>query len=163
MREELPLGRNRIDCENSCLSLEKHMMKLRKKMDAARQNLQPPCACEKMVSQVFEEWYQGIQYRVKESTAANYMLKAKKHILPVFGEKSVDSIQASDIYNFISSRQSMGLSNRYITDILVLMKSIFKFAVRTYRILNPKDGIMMLKRKNLEIKLLDDAQLQKLE
>ncbi|MCD7960098.1 MAG: hypothetical protein LUF89_11700 [Ruminococcus sp.] len=102
------------------------------KMDAARQSLQPPCACSKTVSQVFEEWYQGIRYCVKESTAANYMLKARKHILPVFGEKSVDTIQTSDIYDFISSRQSMGLSNRYITDILVLMKSIFKFAVRTY-------------------------------
>jgi len=107
-------------------------MRLRKKMDAARQSLQPPCACSKTVSQVFEEWYQGIRYCVKESTAANYMLKARKHILPVFGEKSVDTIQTSDIYDFISSRQSMGLSNRYITDILVLMKSIFKFAVRTY-------------------------------
>ncbi|MCD7812335.1 MAG: site-specific integrase [Ruminococcus sp.] len=133
------------------------------KMDAVRQNLQPSCVCSKTVSQVFNEWYQGVRYRVKESTAANYMLKAKKHILPVFGEKSVDAIQASDIYDFISSRQSMGLSNRYITDILVLMKSIFKFAVRTYRILNPMDGIMMPKRKNPEIRLLDDAQLQKLE
>ncbi|MCD7836059.1 MAG: site-specific integrase, partial [Lachnospiraceae bacterium] len=58
---------------------------------------------------------------------------------------------------------SMGLSNRYITDILVLMKSIFKYTSRTYHILNPMDGIMMPKRKNPEIRLLDDVQLQQLE
>lgn len=103
---------------------------------------------------VYDEWFRSISYRVKESTAANYTLKADKHILPVFGSMNITEIRQDTIHQFIKNKQDAGLSNRYITDILVLMKSVFKYAVRTYQIINPMDGLIMPKRGKTEIRLL---------
>jgi len=47
--------------------------------------------CSKTIADLFHEWYQSIQHRVKESTMANYEMKANKHILPIFGDKLVES------------------------------------------------------------------------
>ena len=114
--------------------------------------------CSRTVSELFQEWHSSILYRVKESTAANYMMKASRHILPMFGDKRADMLVQGDIYQFISEKQKEGLSNRYITDIIILMKSLFKYAVRTYHIINPLEGIIMPKKKKTEIQLLDEAE-----
>lgn len=118
--------------------------------------------CSKTVSSLFSEWYGSIRHRVKESTSANYLMKANKHILPEFGERIITSINQNDIYSFIESRQKQGLSNRYISDILVLLKSVFKYAVKTYHIFNVLDGILLPKKKTVEIQLLEKNQQKKI-
>ncbi|MBP7188246.1 MAG: site-specific integrase [Ruminococcus sp.] len=110
----------------------------------------------------FSEWFQSISIRVKESTLANYLLKAKKHILPVYANKDITNIEQGSIYQFIKSKQDCGLSNRYITDILVLMKSVFKYAARTYRIFNPMEGLVMPKKEKTDIRLLTEAEEKRL-
>ena len=67
----------------------------------------------------------------------------------------MDYIVHNDIYTFIICRRKSGLSDRYITDIIILTKVIFEFAVRTYNISNPMVGIAVPKRKNTNIQLLD--------
>lgn len=119
--------------------------------------------CSKSMNEIFSEWFKSIQYQVKESTQANYKMKANKHILPYFGEKSIDSIIQDDIYAFISNKKENGLSDRYISDIIILIKVIFKYAVKTYRIFNPMDGIVLPKRKKADIQLLDKAEQGKLQ
>ena len=113
-------------------------------------------------SDVFEEWFQSISIRIKDSTLANYILKAEKHILPVYANDDITDIKQSNIYQFIKKKQDSGLSNRYITDILVLMKSVFKYAVRTYRIFNPMEGLVMPKKEKTEIRLLTEAEEKRL-
>ena len=132
------------------------------KMTAARRHDLNGNCC-KTVGQIFTEWFQSIHHRVKESTAANYRMKAEKHVLPAFSDTKADMITASDIYTFIESRQSSGLSNRYISDILIMMKSVFKYASKTYHFLNPLDGITLPKMQKLEIELLDENQQGKLQ
>lgn len=132
------------------------------KMTAARRHDLNGNCC-KTVEQIFFEWFKSIQHRVKESTAANYRMKAEKHVLPAFSDTKADTITASDIYAFIESRQSSGLSNRYISDILIMMKSIFKYASKTYHFLNPLDGITLPKMQKPEIELLDENQQGKLQ
>ena len=112
--------------------------------------------CSVQLKVIYNEWLQSIQLRTKESTRANYQLKWNNHIYPVFGELAVSEITTNDIYNFIHTKQNSGLSDRYISDIIVLMKSIFKFAVKHYHIEDPLDGIIMPKKKPAEIKILDD-------
>ena len=136
---------------------------VRDKMDAIKNRELQHGYCTLNVSQLFSEWYQSIQHRVKESTAANYRMKAKKHILPVFGEKQVESVLSTDVYAFIELEQQKGLSNRYVADIIILMKSIFKYAARTYHITNPMDSVMLPRKKWPEIKLLDEMQQIKLQ
>lgn len=109
---------------------------------------------KKLFSVVYSEWFNSVLYRVKESTAANYTLKADKHILPVFGNQNISDISQNSIHRFIREKQDCGLSNRYITDILILMKSVFRYAARTYHINNPMDGMIMPKKQKSEIRLL---------
>ena len=119
--------------------------------------------CSLTVTQLFSEWHMRIKHKVKESTAANYYLKANKHILPAFGNESAESIEDTEIYAFIESKQQAGLSNRYISDMLIVMKSMFKYAVRTYHIYNPMEYIKMPRAKNPEITLLDEKEQTKLQ
>ena len=77
--------------------------------------------CSKTVQELFNEWLCSAKHRVKESTLANYRLKADKHILPFFGSQRITSVSSDNIYAFIDNKQSIGLSNRYIIDILIVI------------------------------------------
>lgn len=111
---------------------------------------------------VYTDWFQSISYRIKESTAANYILKADKHILPCFGSSKISDITSSSVYQFICDKQDKGLSNRYISDILILMKSVFKFASRKHHTPNPMEDIVMPKKQKSNIRLLTNDEEQKL-
>ena len=135
---------------------------VKKKIDISRKAEQnSPCSIT--VGQIFSEWFQHIQYKVKESTAANYRMKAEKHVLPVFSDMKADSIDESTVYSFIESRQQKGLSNRYISDIIVMMKSVFKYAVKKYHFFNTLDGISLPRTQKPEIRLLDDSEQKRLQ
>lgn len=133
------------------------------KVNAIRQRNKPQGYCSMTVSELFAEWHRSILHCVKESTAANYTMKANKHILPALGGLTVSAITADHVYTFIADKQKAGFSPRYIADIVILMKSIFKYAVRTYKIFNPMDGIVLPKKKSPEIQLLDDTEQKTLQ
>lgn len=119
--------------------------------------------CNKTFYQIFDEWYKSIKHSIKESTAANYFMKAQKHIIPFFMEKNIDAVTSSDIYDFIEQKKKIGLSSRYISDMVILMKSIFKYAVKIYHIFNPMDEVSLSHKKATEIKLLDNDEQCKLQ
>lgn len=132
------------------------------KMKNYRIDLIPKKQTFKTFTEIYEEWFGTIAIRIKESTAANYTLKAEKHILPAFGQKCICKITNDDIYDFIRRKQRQDLSNRYITDILVLMKSVFKYAYKTYKIDNIMDGIVMPKRNKADVRILTDEEDKRL-
>ncbi|MDE6020998.1 MAG: site-specific integrase, partial [Ruminococcus sp.] len=136
---------------------------VRDKMAKARRSEVKTSCCKLTVTQLFNEWHRSIQHKVKESTFANYSLKANKHILPSFGTKMADAIESADVYSFIELKQKSGLSNRYISDMIIVMKSMFKYAVRKYHIFNPLDGIELPRNKSPEIRLLDYGEQTKLQ
>ncbi len=96
------------------------------------------------VEKIFNEWYESISHKVKESTLSNYRIKASKHILPDFGDAYINSFNAQYIYSFIKIKQQNGLSNRYISDIVVMVKSIFKYAFDNYNIYNPHNNFIYI-------------------
>lgn len=63
----------------------------------------------------------------------------------------------------IESKQQAGLSNSYISDMLIVMKSMFKYAFRIYHIYNPMECIKMPRAKMPEITLLDEKEQTKLQ
>lgn len=121
----------------------------------------PPCF--QSVAALFTNWFNGIKHRIKESTAANYQMKAEKHIIPSFGKKRIDQITADDLNRFIQEKRAEGLSNRYISDIIVLIKSILKYAVRVYHIANPMDYVCLPKKEKPEIQLLSEKEQKELQ
>lgn len=136
---------------------------VRDKMLKVRHSERIHSECSRTVSELYEEFYQSIRHRVKDSTAANYEMKAVKHIIPAFGKKRIDAVSDIDIYEFMETKQHEGLSSRYISDIIILMKTIFKYAVKVYRIFNPMDDIVLPKKKSPEITLLDTEEQSRLE
>lgn len=128
------------------------------KMDSYCNRINENQYCPKPLAVLIEDWFFCIRHQVKESTVANYRMKIEKHILPSFGEKLVDAIHSDDIYKFIDFKKKSGLSDRYISDILVLMKSIFKYAVKVYHVFNPMNDVSMPKKKAPEIQLLDSKE-----
>lgn len=113
---------------------------------------------EMTVKQLTTEWLYVTRNRIKESTAANYRMKLDKHILPAFGEKNIAMLAAKDIYAFIENKLKAGLSARYVTDIIVLLKSIYRYACREYAVRSVLDGIILPKKKRTEVKMLNKEQ-----
>ena len=123
------------------------------------QTIQNQAAVTEMtVKQLANEWLYVIRNRIKESTAANYRMKLGKHILPAFGEANAAMLAAKDIYAFIENKLKSGLSARYVTDIIVLLKSIYRYACREYAVRNVLDGIVLPKKKRTEVKVLNKEQ-----
>lgn len=113
---------------------------------------------EMTVKELAMEWLYITQNRIKESTAANYQMKLNKHILPVLGNRNCSLLTARDVYSFIECKLKEGLSARYVSDIIVLLKSIYRYAFREYAVRNVLDGIVMPKRQKSEIKVLNREQ-----
>lgn len=115
------------------------------------------------VKELVTEWLYVMSSRIKESTAANYAMKAEKHLIPEFGSIQCCLLKAKDIYAFIERKLKDGLSARYLSDIIVLFKSVFRYASREYRIRNVLDGIILSKKNKPEIAILDKEQQLRLE
>ena len=101
--------------------------------------------------------------QIKESTISNYMMKTEKHIIPALGDKRCSEITANDIYRFMDKMRKEQLSERYIYDNVVLLKSIFRYGHITYRIKNVTDGIVMPKKTKPEVVILNAFEQQKLK
>lgn len=115
------------------------------------------------VKSLFCEWLEAICARVKESTVANYRMKAEKHLLPAFGQLDCCEVTPHMVQEFISEKLKSGLSARYVSDIVVLLKSLFKYAERTYQIIDRITYVVMPKKQRPEIHILDNSQQKILE
>ena len=100
---------------------------------------------------------------LKVSTLANYTMKAEKHIYPAFGDRKCTDITAADIYSFMDLKRNENLSERYIYDNIVLLKSIFRYANITYQVKNILEGIVMPKRSKSKVEILNDSEQEQLK
>lgn len=133
------------------------------KLLIARQDTAEVYAVTEMtVRELTAEWLHHAQLRLKESTVANYRMKTEKHILPAFGAIQCCQLTSKNIYAFIEQKLRSGLSPRYVSDIIVLMKSIFRYANREYHIRNIMDGIILPKCRKSEPTLLNTEQQKRL-
>ena len=114
------------------------------------------------VKELCEEWLAVCSQRVKISTLANYKMKIKKHIIPRFGDIMCCEITSKSLYIFMQDKLNVGLSPRYVTDIMVLLKSMFKYACREYGIADPFGNVVMPKCSKAKVRLLTGTEQKKL-
>ena len=114
------------------------------------------------VKELATEWLFISSNRIKESTAANYRMKLGKHILPALGDRNCCELKSKDIYGFIENKLGQGLSARYVSDIVIIIKSMFRYACREYGIRNILEGIVMPKKPKTEARMLNKEQRKKL-
>lgn len=125
------------------------------KMAEHRRNRASNQTTEMTLTELFATWKQRLSFRLKESTLANYSMKMQKHLIPYFAEKSLSEITSEEIYAFIRKKLESGLSNRYVSDIITLLKSLFRYAVKKFHIANPMEEVEFKREKTPEIRLLD--------
>lgn len=117
---------------------------------------------EMTVRELCCEWLSVSSHRVKLSTLANYRMKIEKHIIPQFGDMMCGELSSKMAYGFMEDKLDNGLSARYVSDIMVLLKTVFKYAQREYNIANLFDTIVMPKCSKTEVRLLTDNEQKKL-
>lgn len=117
---------------------------------------------EMTVKELALEWLYVMNSRIKESTSANYRMKIERHIIPYFGAIHCTMLKAKSVSEFIQKKLKDGLSARYVCDIITVMKSIFRYASREYRVANVLEGVIMPKKIKPEIKILSKVEQRQL-
>lgn len=119
-------------------------------------------SCHLTVNTLFDEWLSAVKLRVKPSTYANYHMKIDKHILPVFGGLRYDTLTVQMLHTFIDGKLSSGLSPKYVSDIIVVFKSMAKYIARVHGVRNILSDVVLPKFTHEEKELLTSIQQQKL-
>ena len=119
--------------------------------------------CRHSFKELFTQWFDNISLNIKESTACNYKMKAKTHLIPYFKDINCSEVNEKDIYGFINIKREENLSDRYIADMIVMVKSVFKFGTKTYNYKNPFNGLKISFKKSEKVKVLDSEQYSALQ
>lgn len=105
------------------------------------------------VKELFNEWLSAKLIQTKASTHANYAFKVEKHLIPAFGNLKIEKLLPSTVYNFIIEKQNKGLSNKYISDLIIVLKNMTKYAMKIHRCVNPIADVELPKREKRETNL----------
>ena len=119
----------------------------------------PRVTCQMTVKELFSEWLSAVKVRVKTSTFANYLMKVEKHILPVFGGMRYDMLTVQMINNFIQKKLDFGLSAKYVSDIVIVFKSMSKYSAKIHGFHNILADVELPKVHRSEAVLLTRNQL----
>lgn len=116
-----------------------------------------------MVKELFSEWFSAVKFKVKESTYANYRMKAEKHILPEFSGLTYSALSAKLVHEFIEKKLKHGLSPKYVSDIVVVFKSMTKYVSSEHGYNNPLINVILPKSPKKELNLLSETEQIKLK
>ncbi len=119
-------------------------------------------ACRLTVKELFDEWLSAVKLRVKSSTYANYQMKVEKHILPKFGGMRYEMLAVQMLNNFIQEKLDSGLSAKYVSDIIIVFKSMAKYTAKIHGFLNILTDVTLPKVYRKEKPLLSNIQQWKL-
>lgn len=110
------------------------------------------------VREVYAEWLSAVSHHVKVSTLANYRMKFEKHILPILGDKPCSLLTAGILNDFISIKLAEGLSASYVRDIVVVLKTMLKYAQEEYHFILPLGNVAMPKCEKKQTEKLGESE-----
>ena len=128
-----------------------------------KQTVAPTRKCGLTVKELFDLWLGHIRYKVKASSYANYLMKLELHIYPAFGDVKFEALTPKHLYDFIETKltrgrvggggasPASGLSEKYVADMLTLLKSAAKFAEREHNFNNPIRSVAAPKARQKEL------------
>lgn len=121
------------------------------------------CSCKCTVGELLNLWFEDERNKVKESTYSNYAMKLRKHILPHFAGMKYEALTAHHLNDFIREKLNSGLSEKYVSDIVILMKSAARFGSRNYNYPNRIEFVTLPKTEKTEKLLLNNNEQQQLQ
>lgn len=108
------------------------------------------CRCV-TVGKIYSEWLNAVESRVKESSLANYKAKFEKHILPAFKNIPCATLSAGRINEFINQKLGEGLSASYVRDIIIVFKTMLRYAQEEYGFTLPLKNVTLPKVEKKQI------------
>lgn len=115
----------------------KTMTEAREKLDRIRNEVFTPSKkCYFSVNDIMNMWLESRRNHIKESSLASYKNKIEKHILTYFNGLKYSALTADMLEKFISDKKNNGLSAKYIADMVIMIKSVAKWAETTHNFLN---------------------------
>lgn len=118
--------------------------------------------CRLTVKELFTEWLSTVKLRAKPSTYANYRMKVDKHILPEFGGLRYDSMTIQMLNSFVQKKLDVGLSAKYVSDIIIVFKTMAKYAAKVHGFRNILTDVTLPKVHRKEKPLLTNVQQMRL-
>ncbi len=115
------------------------------------------------VKELFLEWLSAKQTQTKASTYANYAFKAEKHLIPAFGGLKIESLSPNKVYDFIMEKRSKGLSNKYISDLIIVLKNMTRYAAKVHHCINPIADVELPKKEKHELELYNKNEQNRLK
>ena len=114
------------------------------------------------VKELFTEWLKAVKLKVKTSTYACYHMKIIKHILPVFGSMLYEKLTVSSIHEFIENKLKKGLSAKYVSDIIIVFKSMAKYVSKVHGYVNLLENVILPKKGKKDMELLSKSEQERL-
>jgi len=122
---------------------------VKKRLSTAKSLLEiQTTSCCLTVTELFTNWLLAIRHKVKESTYVNYKMKMEKHIFPFLGRIKYENLTAEKITDFLDylmtdgrGNNKGGLSAKYASDILSLIKTVCKYAYKQYGYINAAENV----------------------
>ena len=119
-------------------------------------------SCQTTVKELFSEWLSAVKLRVKSSTYSNYLIKVENHIFPTFGGMRYDVLTVQMLNHYIEEKLNSGLSAKYVSDIMVVFKSMAKYIAKIHGFRNILADVTLPKVHRKEMKLLSPVQQRQL-
>ena len=118
--------------------------------------------CRCFVKDVLLDWLETSKKRIKESSYQCYRNKLTLHILPFFRNLKYRELSPIFVEKFIADKLSSGLSEKYVSDMVIMLKTAAKWAERTYGYADKIRYVESPKPKRKEPRILDRSDHQKL-
>ncbi|MDR0412121.1 MAG: site-specific integrase [Treponema sp.] len=119
---------------------------------------------------VSNSWLESLSSSIKKSSFWNYKRKLDNHLMPEFGDckytdLSIERLEGFVLKKLLRGRLSDGsaLSAGYVGDIVVMLKSIGKFAMKQYGFPNIMSLIVQPKVRKNDVVLLSRAETARLD
>ena len=118
----------------------------------------PESKCSLTVKELFLEWLSAKQIQTKASTYANYEFKVEKHLMPAFGHLKIEKLTPGKVYDFIIEKQGKGLSNKYISDLIVVLKNMTRYAAKIHHCVNAIADVELPKKEKHDVDLYNKSE-----
>lgn len=102
--------------------------------------------------------------QIKQSTYYNYTYKIQKYLLPAFENLSLEDILEYDFNRFSELLlETTQISNKFLKDILLVLKSILKFAEKKYDVKMKLDLINLPRVRTHSLKVFSESDKRKIK
>ncbi len=103
---------------------------------------------------IAELWLEEKENTVKKSSVVAYRTKLKNHILPYFTDVFMSKVTNATLSAFVAAKRAEGLSDKYISDMVIIIKSISVWAEENYSVKNSVKKFKTIHQIPKEPKLL---------